>query len=357
MASSSLVCFVGLLATYALYLMLGAVVFSILERPYEERLRSDVRRLRDEFVRQHACLADEALEVFLRDALEAKAHGVSALRNATAGPHWDFVSALFFASTVLTTVGYGHTVPLSDAGKALCILYAVLGIPFTLLLLTSIVQRLMEHLTRRPLRSLASSSSSSSSPELLAAAHAALLLACVGVLFFVVPAAVFTSLEEGWGFLGAFYFCFISLSTVGLGDYVPGEADRQPSRELYKVCVTVYLLLGLVSMLLVLETFCELPQMRRLTAVFHPQWEPPSLPEQQQQQQPPHGLVRTHRGDTVKETGGEASASLASPAEAAQAESGDGMLRRLFDRKRDGPAVSYQALGGSDATSPTAGRK
>lgn len=353
MATSSLVCFLTLLAAYAVYLVLGAVVFSILERPYEERLRSDVRRLRDAFVRQHACLADEALEGFLRDALEARAHGVSALRNATAGPHWDFVSALFFASTVLTTVGYGHTVPLSDAGKALCILYAVLGIPFTLLLLTSIVQRLMEHLTRRPLRLLAASSSSSSPPELLAAAHAALLLACVAVLFFVVPAAVFTSLEEGWGFLGAFYFCFISLSTVGLGDYVPGEADRQPSRELYKVCVTVYLLLGLVSMLLVLETFCELPQMRRLTAVFHPQWEPPPLPEQQQQQQQ-HGLVRTHRGDAVTETGGE---SPASPAEAVQAESGDGMLRRLLDRKRDGPAVSYQALGGSDSTSPTAGRK
>uniref|UniRef100_S4RL28 Potassium channel subfamily K member 1 n=1 Tax=Petromyzon marinus TaxID=7757 RepID=S4RL28_PETMA len=290
MASRSLTCFLALLATYALYLVLGAIVFSTLERPYEERLRMDVRRLRDAFVRQHACLSDEALEGFLRDALEARTHGVSALRNATAGPHWDFVSALFFASTVLTTVGYGHTVPLSDAGKALCILYAVLGIPFTLLLLTSIVQRLMEHLTRRPLRSLAAASSSSSSPppqspELLAAAHAALLLACVAVLFFVVPAAVFASLEEGWGFLGAFYFCFISLSTVGLGDYVPGEADRQPSRELYKVCVTVYLLLGLISMLLVLETFCELPQMRRLTAVFQPQWEPPSLPEQQQQQQ------------------------------------------------------------------------
>nr|QBP05216.1 potassium channel subfamily K member a [Petromyzon marinus] len=331
MASRSLTCFLALLATYALYLVLGAIVFSTLERPYEERLRMDVRRLRDAFVRQHACLSDEALEGFLRDALEARTHGVSALRNATAGPHWDFVSALFFASTVLTTVGYGHTVPLSDAGKALCILYAVLGIPFTLLLLTSIVQRLMEHLTRRPLRSLA----------------AALLLL----------------LLEGWGFLGAFYFCFISLSTVGLGDYVPGEADRQPSRELYKTTRIVaprkrlvYLLLGLISMLLVLETFCELPQMRRLTAVFQPQWEPPSLPEQQQQQ-PPHGLVRTHHGDTVKETGGEAPASPASPAEAARAESGDGMLRRLFDRKRDGPVVSYQALGDSDSTSPTAGRK
>lgn len=136
----------------------------------------------------------------------------------------------------LSLAGYGHTVPLSDGGKAFCIVYSVIGIPFTLLFLTAVVQRVTVHVTHRPV--LHFHVRWGFSKQVVAVAHAILLGLLTVSCFFFIPAAVFSVLEEDWNFLESFYFCFISLSTIGLGDYVPGEGYNQKFRELYKIGIT-----------------------------------------------------------------------------------------------------------------------
>ncbi|XP_054855052.1 potassium channel subfamily K member 6-like isoform X5 [Eublepharis macularius] len=159
--------------------------------------------------------------------------------------------------------GYGYTTPLSDAGKAFCLCYALLGVPFTMLVLTATVQRLAGALAAGPLERLALKWGCPR--RSLSCGHLLLLAAGVLAAFFLVPAAVFSALEESWSYLDAFYFCFISLCTIGLGDYVPGEQPGQRYRPLYKICVTVYLLLGLLAMLLLLQTFHKAAELHGLS--------------------------------------------------------------------------------------------
>ncbi|XP_075933288.1 potassium channel subfamily K member 1b [Anarhichas minor] len=266
-------CFVSLVLGYILYLVFGAVVFSSVELPYEDLLRQELRAIKKQFLQENECLSEERLERFLKKALDASNYGVSILNNASANWNWDFTSALFFASTVLSTTGYGHTAPLSDGGKAFCIIYSVIGIPFTLLFLTAVVQRIMVFSTRRPVMYI--HRRWGLSKPLVAIVHATVLATVAVSCFFLIPAAIFSALEENWNFLESFYFCFISLSTIGLGDYVPGEASNQRFRELYKVGITVYLILGLIVMLVVLETFCELQQLKQLRKMFYLKKEKP----------------------------------------------------------------------------------
>ncbi|XP_010950408.1 potassium channel subfamily K member 1 [Camelus ferus] len=260
-------CFGFLVLGYVLYLVFGAVVFSSVELPYEDLLRQELRKLKRRFLEEHECLSEPQLEQFLGRVLEASNYGVSVLSNASGNWNWDFTSALFFASTVLSTTGYGHTVPLSDGGKAFCIVYSVIGIPFTLLFLTAVVQRVTIHVTRRPV--LYIHVRWGFSKQVVAIVHAVLLGFLTMSCFFFIPAAVFSVLEDDWNFLESFYFCFISLSTIGLGDYVPGEGYNQKFRELYKIGITCYLLLGLIAMLVVLETFCELHELKKFRKMFY----------------------------------------------------------------------------------------
>ncbi len=73
---------------------------------------------------------------------------------------------------------------------------------------------------------------------LLTYSHLGLVFVFVLTFFFLIPAAIFSSIEKEWDYLDALYYCFISLSTIGLGDYIPGDNDKQEYRVFYKIATT-----------------------------------------------------------------------------------------------------------------------
>lgn len=57
------------------------------------------------------------------------------------------------------------------------------------------------------------------------------------VIYMLIGAFVYDMWEK-WGFFNAFYFVFISMSTIGFGDYVPNH-------PIYMMCSIIYLIFGL----------------------------------------------------------------------------------------------------------------
>lgn len=95
---------VGFILFYVIYLLFGALIFSTIERPMEDKLRHDMEVLKKEFLNQ-SCVSAASLENFLFKVLAANKYGVFLIRNASATSNWDLASSMFFANTLVTTVG------------------------------------------------------------------------------------------------------------------------------------------------------------------------------------------------------------------------------------------------------------
>lgn len=139
--------------------------------------------------------------------------------------------------------------------------FAVFGIPMTAIMLTAIVERLLQ-LTDLLEKFLCSTCTVRGiPPAYLRFLHLSLIMCGVVVLVMLIPAVFFMLLED-WSYFEALYFCFISLTTIGLGDFVPGDDPgwrRSEYRSLYKVCCVFFFITGLTFLLLILELCAKVP--------------------------------------------------------------------------------------------------
>lgn len=84
-------------------------------------------------VRRKYNITDEDYRIMETIVLKSEPH--------RAGQQWKFTGAFYYATTVLTTIGYGHSTPSTIWGKLFTMFYAIIGIPLGLVMFQSIGER------------------------------------------------------------------------------------------------------------------------------------------------------------------------------------------------------------------------
>lgn len=177
------------------YLLVGAAVFDSLESETEAIRWEFLQAAKDNFQKKYDMSEDDykMLEFVI---IENKPH--------KAGPQWKFAGAFYFATVVLAMIGYGHSTPNTAAGKAFCMIYAMVGIPLGLIMFQSIGERLNKFasiIIKRFKIFIKLKNTEATEMNLMAATC---FLSSVIIL---TGAAVFSKYEN-WSYFDSFYYCF-----------------------------------------------------------------------------------------------------------------------------------------------------
>ncbi|XP_017763486.1 PREDICTED: potassium channel subfamily K member 18-like [Eufriesea mexicana] len=229
---------------------------------------------------------------------------VTAIKNGYDGAEenkrWSFAGAFLYSLTVITTIGYGNICPKTKWGKVVTIVYAIIGLPLFLLYLSNIGDILAKSFKwtyarcclckcrRRPVevpprgsiqdgaeirrnhwqmvdrdgeeidsvnvnkeismendrvKDEGDDDSSSYDPQRVTVP----LTLCVAIMVgYIWGGAILFSEWEDWNMLDGSYFCFVSLSTIGFGDIVPGDKIyAAQGLDLSFIFCSMYLMLGM----------------------------------------------------------------------------------------------------------------
>lgn len=136
--------------------------------------------------------------------------------------------------------------------------YALLGIPLTLVMFQSLGERIntfVKYLLHRAKRGLGMRRADVSMANMVLIGF----FSCISTL--CIGAAAF-SYYEHWTFFQAYYYCFITLTTIGFGDYVALQKDQAlQTQPQYVAFSFVYILTGLT----VIGAFLNLVVLRFMT--------------------------------------------------------------------------------------------
>ncbi|RXG51862.1 Two pore potassium channel protein sup-9 [Armadillidium vulgare] len=195
------------------YLLIGAAVFDALESENEANRWKVIKHVRDTL-----------MEKYNISYKEYKVIEAVIIQNR---PH---------------KAGYGHSTPKTIPGKAFTICYAVAGIPLGMVMFQSIGERLNKFtsiIIKKAKKLFGLTNTEATDVNQL------MVTGTLSSIVMTVGAAVFSK-YEGWNYIDSFYYCFITLTTIGFGDYVALQKDNALTTKPGYVAISlVFILFGL----------------------------------------------------------------------------------------------------------------
>ncbi|CAH2256250.1 potassium channel subfamily K member 5 [Pelobates cultripes] len=221
------------------YLSIGAAIFQVLEEPNWKKATKDYDNYKIQILRKHKCLSKQDLDDILEVVSNAAGQGVAITGNHTFN-NWNWPNAVIFSATVITTIGYGNIAPKTPAGRLFCIFYGLFGVPLCLTWISALgkffggrAKRLGVFLTKRGV-----------SLRTAQITCTAIFIIWGVLVHLMIPPFIFMK-TEGWTYIEGLYYSFITITTIGFGDYVAGVNPDINYNVLYRYFVELWIYLGL----------------------------------------------------------------------------------------------------------------
>ncbi|XP_057294261.1 uncharacterized protein LOC130622770 [Hydractinia symbiolongicarpus] len=147
--------------------------------------------------------------------------------------HISYERSGFFCWTVVTTIGYGKIVPITNWGKIFTMIYGIIGISITMFCLVS-YGSFLNHCIKKL---IVATERYCCTNKQVAYLHFKLFIALflLGISEVFLGGYVLYELND-WSFFYSVYTWFVSISTIGFGDFVP---NFPPEKNIVKLFVVV----------------------------------------------------------------------------------------------------------------------
>lgn len=254
-----------LVAILIVYGLLGAWVFRKLEAGNSSSITND-HQLKDAKEKLLKELWDQNRLEFDKWSTQARKRLDSYEKNfmveLSNTAEWSWDDSWLFACTIFTTIGDGNIVPVSMSGRIFCVMYGFLGIPLFNVVASSLVSLITgvlrflhsANLRRRRQREAEKLKKDEDSSELQTVNnsqefHLSLKIVVSMVTAYLAAGTVLFSLWEEWSLFESFYYCFMTLTSIGLGGYVP--------RNMPHAVFGGYIIVGIVLVIMLFSAMEE----------------------------------------------------------------------------------------------------
>ncbi|XP_049826156.1 open rectifier potassium channel protein 1 isoform X2 [Aethina tumida] len=164
---------------------------------------------------------------------------------------WDFYHSLFFVITVVSTIGYGNLAPTTMLSRILMIFYGLVGIPLNGIVMISTgayFGRNFEKLYDRwKVQRKSKKGRQENSIARLGLISQIFLYATPGFIFFIFLPSFIMTFCEGWEYDVSVYYSFVTLTTIGFGDYVAGVNNVYNIHPIWYAIYQAFLIIWVIG--------------------------------------------------------------------------------------------------------------